>query len=506
MQSTIGVSVKEFMEIDIMKGAKILSGHKGLGRRMAKMNVMEVPDIADWVSPFEFLLTTAFSIKDDVTRLKDLIPVLHEKKVAGIGIKTKRYVSELPAEVLDESNKYGLPIIEIPFEVSYSDIIMPALTEIINKQMAVLSRIHDFHNSLIDTIIHGGSLSEIADVIEKSIENPVRITEEVFKTSVGSKVPANEGNYVRHDIPIKVDDMEYGHITIWEKNRELSPMELTVIMASASIISLDLLKKLSIFQVENKHKTEFFDDLFSDDDARVQGAYDSKIHPELSPGNMHAVVMISNDSRDSFLSEKIIGHLDNISVRGDEKMLYAKKGDKVIVLLSVSSSQEDENLRLLSLRVTKEVSDYFEGEKLRLGTGRGYREIHQIRESYKEARRVCEYLQLSDGAKALHYDDLGIYRILSHDGLRPELSQFYRDMLRSVVEYDKERGSDLLDTLKMYFEHRGNIKKVSEGMFTHYNTIVYRMNRIKEITKLDLENSNDYLNMQIAVKIYELFN
>ncbi|MCK5763907.1 MAG: helix-turn-helix domain-containing protein, partial [Clostridiales bacterium] len=70
----------------------------------------------------------------------------------------------------------------------------------------------------------------------------------------------------------------------------------------------------------------------------------------------------------------------------------------------------------------------------------------------------------------------------------------------------REKGHELVETLKKYFEYRGNVKKISEVMFTHYNTIVYRMNRIKKITNMDFENSNDYLNMQVAIKIYEMMN
>ncbi len=50
---------------------------------------MEVPDIIDWVEEGEFLLTTAFSIRDRLDELEELITQLNNRGLAGIGIKTK---------------------------------------------------------------------------------------------------------------------------------------------------------------------------------------------------------------------------------------------------------------------------------------------------------------------------------------------------------------------------------------------------------------------------------
>ena len=48
--------------------------------------------------------------------------------------------------------------------------------------------------------------------------------------------------------------------------------------------------------------------------------------------------------------------------------------------------------------------------------------------------------------------------------------------------------------------------RVSEKMYTHYNTIIYRIQRIKEIINIDLENSDDSLNLQISLKIVGIIN
>lgn len=544
MINSFGVSIRELLALDIMKKAKVLSGLEGIDRRVTKMNVMEVPDILDWVTPGEFLLTTAYSIKDDIHQLDDLIPKLNQKKVAGIGIKTKRYIEEIPQSIIDRSNQYNFPIIEIPYDISFSEIIMPALTEIINKQTMTLTHMFEFHASLIDIIIHGGSLQEISDAIFNSVGNPVTISEKIFRThfTAGEKGFEEKIEHVfveeysiydfnmktnirvedkidgkrvgRLIIPIKVDDTVYGYINIWEMNQELTTMEITVITSSTSIITLDLLKKLSIYQIENKHRAEFFDNLFSNDSGIYRRAIESKTFYDFQ-GDLSYTVMILNMRQDqslikSYAVEKLSRHLDHLIASRSERMIYANKGDRIILLIGSQNGENDSLIAGHIMQLAKDIEETvwdFEKQKIcDIGIGRDYRNAREIRNSYQEAMRVIDYLKKREDISILHHDDLGIYRILSYNELKPELEQFFKDVLEPLVRYDADKGQDLVETLKKYYEFRGNTKRVSDAMFTHYNTIVYRMNRIKEITNLDFEDPDDYLNMQIAIKIFETMN
>ncbi len=171
---------RRIFKFSYLQNASLLSGSKGLDKKITKINVMEVPDILDWVKPGEFLLTTAYSIKDDVEQLNDIIPELSKKGLAGLGVKTKRYVDHIPLSVLETSDAHGFPIIEIPFDVSYADIIMPALTEVVNKQTVILKRIDQFNERLTRIMLKGGSLKEIAKAIHKSLGVGIAIIEDVF--------------------------------------------------------------------------------------------------------------------------------------------------------------------------------------------------------------------------------------------------------------------------------------------------------------------------------------
>ena len=94
-------------------------------------------------------------------------------------------------------------------------------------------------------------------------------------------------------------------------------------------------------------------------------------------------------------------------------------------------------------------------------------------------------------SKILKFSDLGVFRILVQGEVNEELEQYFTETLRPLLDYDKKKSTDLVRTLESYFKNNSNINKTSEELFTHYNTILYRLERIQEITKLDLNDANE---------------
>ena len=58
-----GITVREVLELPALAGVRVLGGNAGLGRVVARVNVMEVPDILPWVKPDELLLTTGYPLR-----------------------------------------------------------------------------------------------------------------------------------------------------------------------------------------------------------------------------------------------------------------------------------------------------------------------------------------------------------------------------------------------------------------------------------------------------------
>jgi len=113
-RSIAGVPIAEVLELPILGGARLVGGRAGLDRIVRSVNVMEVPDILDWVKPDELLLTTAYPLREDLAALTELVPHLVDHGLAGMAIKPTRYIGSIPAAMVAEADRLGFPLIELP--------------------------------------------------------------------------------------------------------------------------------------------------------------------------------------------------------------------------------------------------------------------------------------------------------------------------------------------------------------------------------------------------------
>lgn len=554
-----GITVKELLNLSSMKDAKVLAGEKGLDRNITRLNVMEVPDVINWVEEGEFLLTTAYSMKDNVEGLDQLIVDLNNKGVAGLGIKTKRYIKEIPEESLKKAESLEFPLIEIPYDISYSAILTESLTEIVNAHTNILSRISNIQNNLIKVMLDGGSLKEIGTAIHESLEGNTVVIEEYiigsqiilssnnkkifkdiineendelkkngikkehsFETGYSRTVDIVQGEEVnRISIPIYSENIEYGYLYIWEDKRLLSSVETKVLESSIPIIALDIHKKMTILEIEAESKTEFLKDLFSGKENRINKAMEKLAYLDFDISNSYSVIVIHIRESEIYkkyksnvpnyitqLKIRIISIIDRISKDKGYNIISTPRFDGVVMLfgsrLDDTRSKIKQDIRQFCMKLLNYAEHEGFNEYLYIGIGRNCDNPKEIWVSNKEALKVNDYQNIKKTDKILYYDDLGIYKILSFGGLKPELSRFYEDILEDLVIYDEEKGTELILTLKNYFLYEGNLKKVSENMFIHYNTVVYRLQRIKEITNKDLNRYEDRLNLQIALQIKDM--
>jgi sugar diacid utilization regulator len=95
-------------------------------------------------------------------------------------------------------------------------------------------------------------------------------------------------------------------------------------------------------------------------------------------------------------------------------------------------------------------------------------------------------------SRLLSFEDTGAYRLLlpamSDDPA--ELERFYHDTIAPLVAYDEQYGTELVHTLETFLANDGSMAATYKELFTHRHTIRYRLERVKELTGLDV-NSTD---------------
>lgn len=128
------ISVQEMLALPVFLGSSILAGQRGLCRKIKYIDVLEVPDIENWLAPNQFFLTTAFALKGNIEVLNKLIKLGSERNIAGFAIKLGRFIDAIPASVIETANSCLMPIITLPIHVPYRQIIKDVTLEIMKSE------------------------------------------------------------------------------------------------------------------------------------------------------------------------------------------------------------------------------------------------------------------------------------------------------------------------------------------------------------------------------------
>jgi sugar diacid utilization regulator len=105
-------------------------------------------------------------------------------------------------------------------------------------------------------------------------------------------------------------------------------------------------------------------------------------------------------------------------------------------------------------------------------------------------------------SKLLSFEDTGAYRLLlpamSEDPA--ELERFYSDTIAPLIAYDEQYGTELVTTLETFLDNDGSMAATYKELFTHRHTIRYRLERIKELTGLDVGSTDGRERLGLGLK------
>jgi carbohydrate diacid regulator len=134
-----------------------------------------------------------------------------------------------------------------------------------------------------------------------------------------------------------------------------------------------------------------------------------------------------------------------------------------------------------------------------IGIGTIATHIRELADSYKEAQTAIEVGKVFDTEKSIiNYENLGLGRLIYQ--LPTTLCEIF------LSEVFKKNSIDSLDqetlfTINKFFENNLNVSETSRKLFVHRNTLVYRLEKIKKITGLDLREFDHAIIFKVALMV-----
>jgi sugar diacid utilization regulator len=188
-------------------------------------------------------------------------------------------------------------------------------------------------------------------------------------------------------------------------------------------------------------------------------------------------------------SRSIAALSDRDGIPGAEVLVLIPGGDEPTVARAADA-------------VLNEMEASLAGYTFALGRSRITEDPSELPRAASEALLAANVAQGSPDGAALAFDQTGAYRLLlsAMSDNPSELQRFYAETVEPLMAYDEQYETELVRTLETFLEADGNVAGTAQRLFTHRHTIYYRLERVRELSGLDVSSSDGREKLSLGLK------
>ncbi|WP_235857604.1 PucR family transcriptional regulator [Paenibacillus albiflavus] len=549
--------VEHVLKMERLQNAKVLGGEKGLSNVIKGITIMEAPDIADWLSGGEMLLTSLYPILNYTEEeQREFVSRLADKGVSALMIKNHRFVKKIPDVIIETGEKTALPIIQIPQDIPYVDVLYPVMQELFNNQVMKLKYFKDVHDRFTTLSLMDAGLEPIITTLEELIGNPVALYDRNFVCMTPTSfhttpVEQKERNVERVKIvetkfpyywmtaqvtepetklveqvvvPIRTVNRIKVHLVVTEAYKPIEDLDFIAIENAATALSLELVKQFAVAEVEREFINDIIDDLLAGKGQMMETVYHRANLIGWDLDRSYAVLLFHVKDEFISLSQKEMNKPISLRRLQSKTFTYLheairsqfadgimrSRSDTIILLLPVDQQEGKGKGWLNAVKdKAREIQENIRTKAkdivVQVGIGNVAETVTDIARSYQEAEDALDLGGTLYGNESVTaYAELGLFRLLCQFPDPDALTSFIPASLSRLVESKNAIKNDLLHTLEVFLQHNQNAAKAAHDLFVHYKTVMYRLERIKEITGMDFEDSEEMLGVRVGLKILNL--
>ena len=140
-----------------------------------------------------------------------------------------------------------------------------------------------------------------------------------------------------------------------------------------------------------------------------------------------------------------------------------------------------------------------------VGVGELPQDCTGIHRGLLEARHALRIGRTTHGnGRVTSFNELGIFRMLLQFAHSQDPGEFACDALQRLLDYDQQADKELVKTLHAFLSCNGNLTETSDRLYIHRNTLKYRLERIRDITQVDLDESEQRLMLHLGLKMHQI--
>jgi len=541
------VTVQQILELPVLSEAQILAGKSGLGRRVTSVTVGEVPDIADWLSGGELVLSTLFAFQGDVEKQRDFCRRVMLADAAALFVKTTRFVQQIPDDVLALAEKRNFPIVEVPKTLRWTRLMEAATELIIDRQASLLSESQAIHHTLLEVVISGGDWNDLARELARLVGRPVLLLDsylEILALSPGAGVSREElatklnrpearalfeelGRTrkvcaVRESIlprmfvqPVIASHERRGYVCVLTEQEVLNANQIMTLEHGATIAALEAAQDRARFETEVRLRGDFVDAVTSGDVPVGDSLLRRGVFLGLDLSQGAAVILGGVDEaeglvvRRNFDLDTLEERIDRLFVLASRRVreqesssLVSLKSRRLVIFVAGATGRDVESQRKLVVSL-RNIAEHETRLSVSFGISNFAPHPEQMSAAYQQALVALKVgRKLAGPGAIMHFHEAGSYRLLLDIWERDpgQILALYEETIAPLDRYDEKNGTRLTETLIVFFRNNENLNLTAAELYAHRHTVRYRLEKIAELTGLSVYQTEHKERLSLGLK------
>lgn len=514
--------VKDLLRRKHFENIEVVAGHTGLNRLVKWVHVVDVTKIRNLLNGNELILSTGLAWRDDKDLFLSVVEQLIESNAAALCIEIGTYTSLLPQEIIDLANTHHFPIILFKQEVPFVEITQDIHTLLINHQYQMISELESYSQALNKKLLTIEDHNEILTFIQHYLKtqvitvfstNEIQFTPKVNEQERAVILASIEKNPLGPNvarIPIQLLGDNHAELMIYSKERELTDFDHLILDRTATALAQFLLRKHYVEEKRRAEETEWLtswlEGEYSEEAVHEFLAYHS---PSVKPkGAFICLCRLTPYETYTNLDMTYFKlYFRTVFEQQGFTLFSIEKRDSLIFIFinkrnaSTWKQRMKEGIQKLvqnDLKIGKHKS------KPLLGIGKYVEELTNIPLSYQTAVETLR-IQNRTGqqSESCFYDDLHIFRLISHLNRHLDLNEIVHEYLEPVIQYDQKYNGKLMETLRTYLACNGSKQETAKRLYVVRQTLYHRIEKLEKLLGNDFMNHEKRLAIEFMLHSYE---
>lgn len=493
---------------------KVLAGESQLDVPIRWVHATDLADPSPYLKGGELILTNG-QWRRRRTDSSAFVGSISAAGVVALGFGLRKAGAHAPQDLIDACEAAGLPLLQIPHDMAFVTISEEVASDhAAKRERGLVGRLRR-EEVLLRSVSRGGGLDEVLRILARDYRLDFVLVDRGGQT-IGNAVPnarsvaiaraaaagadgasprgrTVDGVDVTVFPVIALDNVE-AFLVCFRGIEQWTEDERDAIRHELVFLGLELSRMLMSREFNERLADELLE-LVAEGEARTVELAARLRSFVIDPDQPLVAIALATETRDDPALTRRVARTAaaTLGSRGTPGVV-AVDGSCAVVIASTAADST----------LPADLAEGLAGDGVAVNVGVGSPAgdgARGLRRSVAEARLAADYARLRGTAGAVTtYAEAGSYRVLLAAQSGDSRAAFARAVLGPVLDQDRERGSDLIQTLDAFLRSGGHWQQVAEELHLHVNTLRYRLGRVEQLTGRSLASFEERVNLFIALE------